>query len=250
VKMKTFIGLIPARRGSLRVPDKNIRRLNNHPLLGYSILSAQNSGVFSKIIVATDSEHYGEIASYYGADSVFMRDPKNCTATSLDFEWLSECFLSGVISSEHFAILRPTSPFRSASLIKDVVAQFCALGTDSIRTVTKVSEHPGKMWKLSESKNTMIPFIDQPVNQVATHAMQYQSLELLYVQTSVLELAKTEVLEKYNNREGLKISPYVTDGFDNIAIDTELDWKFVQMLSKVMPGLLPKISKSPFPEIE
>jgi CMP-N,N'-diacetyllegionaminic acid synthase len=248
VRSGIITGLIPARHGSLRVPDKNIRRLNNHPLLSYSILSAQNSGIFSRIVVATDSEQYGEIASYYGADSVFFRDPKNCTATSLDYEWLSECYRSGVIRSDYFAILRPTSPFRSANLIRNVVDKFFALDTDSIRTVTKVSEHPGKMWRVSQAEKTMIPFTAQLKDQVATHAMQYQSLETLYIQTSVLELAKTEVLEKFKNREGRTISPYVTDGFDNIAIDTELDWQFVQMLSKEMPSLLPKISKSPFSE--
>lgn len=242
----TFTGLIPARLGSQRVPGKNIRRLNDHPLLAYSIRSALDSGIFSKVVLATDSYEFAEIGEYYGANSVFMRDPRNCTATSLDYEWLSECYLAGSIPSEYFAILRPTSPFRSASFILSVATQFKRLKTDSIRTVSKVTEHPGKMWKILETDKPMVPFLVQPPDQTATHAMQYQSLEPLYVQTSVLEIAKTEVLEKFKNREGRTVSAYVSDGYESIAIDTELDWKLVKILSTEDPKLLPVITKTPF----
>jgi len=127
-----------------------------------------------------------------------------------------------------------------------VATRFKQLKTDSIRTVAKVTEHPGKMWRIPETDKPMVPFLVQAVNQIATHAMQFQSLDPLYVQTSVLEIAKTEVLEKFGNREGHAISPYVTDGFDSIAIDTELDWKLVKILSAEEPNLLPIITRTPF----
>jgi len=102
------------------------------------------------------------------------------------------------------------------------------------------------MWKILETDKPMVPFLVQPPDQTATHAMQYQSLEPLYVQTSVLEIAKTEVLEKYKNREGRTVSAYVSDGYESIAIDTELDWKVVKILSTEDPKLLPVITKTPF----
>ena len=52
-----IVALIPARSGSKRVPDKNIRPLAGHPVIAYTIAAAQGSGIFKDIIVSTDSEH-------------------------------------------------------------------------------------------------------------------------------------------------------------------------------------------------
>ena len=58
--------LIPARAGSKRVPNKNVKLINNHPLLAYSIEAAISSKVFDMVVCATDDEEYAEIAKYYG----------------------------------------------------------------------------------------------------------------------------------------------------------------------------------------
>ena len=69
----TCVALIPARSGSKRVPDKNIKLLAGHPLIAYSISAALQSGVFAAVIVSTDSERYAEVARTYGAEVPFMR---------------------------------------------------------------------------------------------------------------------------------------------------------------------------------
>ena len=71
-KKPTIVALIPARAGSKRVPDKNIRSLAGHPLIAYSITAARQSGIFTDVIVSTDSERYAEIAAYYGAGTAVL----------------------------------------------------------------------------------------------------------------------------------------------------------------------------------
>ena len=51
--MGNIVGIIPARGGSVGVPLKNIKLLNQHPLIYYSINSAKESGVLDRIIVST-----------------------------------------------------------------------------------------------------------------------------------------------------------------------------------------------------
>jgi N-acylneuraminate cytidylyltransferase len=75
-KEPTIVALIPARAGSKRVPDKNIRPLAGHPVIAYTIAAALESGVFADVIISTDSEHYAEIAQYYGAEVPFLRPPE------------------------------------------------------------------------------------------------------------------------------------------------------------------------------
>ena len=59
---KKIIALIPARSGSERIKNKNIKTLNNIPLIAYTIKSAINSKIFDKIIVSTDSKKYSKIS--------------------------------------------------------------------------------------------------------------------------------------------------------------------------------------------
>jgi CMP-N-acetylneuraminic acid synthetase len=126
---------------------------------------------------------------------------------------------------------------------------FISLDVDSIRTVSIVKEHPGKMWVIDENQLKMVPYLPQKIDEIASHAKQYQSLEKLYVQTSVLEIAKASVLTNFGTREGGLIAPYVTQGVESLALDTEMDWHFAEMLAHREPGLLPHILKSPFPGI-
>jgi N-acylneuraminate cytidylyltransferase len=75
-KNPSIVALIPARAGSKRVLDKNIRPLAGHPLIAYTISSALQSQVFSAVIVSTDSQLYGDIAGHYGAEVPHSREKK------------------------------------------------------------------------------------------------------------------------------------------------------------------------------
>lgn len=67
------IAIIPARGGSKRIPQKNIKLFNNKPMIAHSILVAQQSGCFERIIVSTDDDKIAQIAQEYGAELPFIR---------------------------------------------------------------------------------------------------------------------------------------------------------------------------------
>src|SRR5690606_13624403 len=120
-KPPSAIGLVPARSGSKRVPDKNVRRLGDHPVMAYAIATAIQSGVFETVVVSTDDERYAEIARHHGAEVPFLRPPEMATSTSPDIEWIT--YTLGRLEAagrefDCFSILRPTSPFRRAETIR------------------------------------------------------------------------------------------------------------------------------------
>src|SRR6187401_3512522 len=86
--MPSAVALIPARQGSKRVPGKNIRLLNGHPMLAYTIAPAVESGVFDAVIVSTDSDETATIARHYGAEVPFLRPAAFASDTSPGIEWL------------------------------------------------------------------------------------------------------------------------------------------------------------------
>ena len=236
--------LIPAREGSLRVPNKNIRDLNGHPTIAYTIQAAIDSKIFESTIVASNSELVCKIARHYGATQVIKRSEEDSTSTSLDIEWLKNLYAAGKLTTDLFSILRPTSPLRSIHLIKECVDAFLNSSADSLRTISKVSEHPGKMWRISAG-SIISPYLTQPECSSATHAMQYQSLEELYVQTSVFEIAKTSVIKDTNSREGNTILGHITHGIDSHSIDSEKDFDYLKYLVNNNLALLPVIKKTP-----
>lgn len=70
--MKILV-VIPARIGSKSIPKKNIKLLNNKPLINYTIEYALESQLPNKIIVSTDSEEIAKIAKEAGAEVPFLR---------------------------------------------------------------------------------------------------------------------------------------------------------------------------------
>lgn len=65
--------IIPARGGSKRIPNKNIRLFHGRPIISYSIAVAREVGLFDKIIVSTDSVEISDIARSFGAEVPFVR---------------------------------------------------------------------------------------------------------------------------------------------------------------------------------
>ena len=138
-KQPIIVALIPARAGSKRVPDKNIRSLAGHPVMAYTIAAALDSGIFADVIVSTDSAHYAEIARYYGAEVPFLRPSELAGDVSPDIEWLTYTLKELEQAGRRydcFSILRPTSPFRLPATIERAWRAFLAQdGVDSLPAV-------------------------------------------------------------------------------------------------------------------
>lgn len=84
------IAIIPARGGSKRIPGKNIKDFLGKPIIAYSIEAALNSGLFTEVMVSTDSEEIAEVARKYGAKVPFMRSSKNADDNAGTMEVIKE----------------------------------------------------------------------------------------------------------------------------------------------------------------
>jgi CMP-N,N'-diacetyllegionaminic acid synthase len=240
------IAFVPARSGSERVPQKNVRPLAGHPLLAYAIETALQSGTFQRVVVSTDSEEIAEVARWYGADVPFLRPAAYATSTSPDIEWLAYTLEHLDERFDLFALVRATNPFRGPDAVRRGFEQLLATPeADSLRAVELVKQHPGKMWRLAEDGRTMVPLLDQSHLQVAWHAGQYQALPQLYVQNSALEIAWTRVVTETGTREGAVVAPFLTQGLEGFNVDDEEDWEQAERLVASGEAALPAIGRKP-----
>ncbi|MEJ7892742.1 MAG: acylneuraminate cytidylyltransferase family protein [Solirubrobacteraceae bacterium] len=243
------VALIPARGGSKRVPGKNVRPLAGHPLIAYSISAARESGAFDAVVVSTDDERTAEIAEHYGAEVPALRPPELATTTSPDIDWIEHMLQvmerSGS-SFELFAILRPTSPFRSGATIRAGSERLRGLGESihSVRAVEPCRQHPGKMW-LVHGDDLMTPLLLQP-EELPFHSRQYQALPEVYVQSSSLELAWTRVVRAGRTIAGRRVAPLLVAGNEGFSIDYPDDWHAAERLLESGEARLPQVHVSPF----
>jgi N-acylneuraminate cytidylyltransferase len=244
----TIVALIPARSGSRRVPDKNIRQLGKHPLLAYSIAAARASGIFSRVVVSTDSPLYAEIAAYYGAETPFLRPSEIAGDTSPDIEWvrdLMERFSDSGEAFDCFSILRPTSPFRTGDTILRAWAEFRSEPCiDSLRAIEKCRQHPGKMWIVRNRR--MTPLLPLGPEDQPWHSSQYPSLPEVWVQNASLEIAWSRVVTETGTIAGATILPFVTRGLEGFDVNTEDDWLLAEARLRLDPSVLPEIDRPPF----
>lgn len=70
------IAIIPARAGSVRLKNKNLKLLNGKPLIYYAINTAIKSNLFDEVIISTDSQKILNKAIKYGAKSNGLRTKK------------------------------------------------------------------------------------------------------------------------------------------------------------------------------
>jgi pseudaminic acid cytidylyltransferase len=72
-KDPSVLAIIPARGGSKRLANKNIRDFCGRPMISYSLEAAQSSGVFDEIHVSTESEIIGDVVVGLGYRMPFLR---------------------------------------------------------------------------------------------------------------------------------------------------------------------------------
>jgi CMP-N,N'-diacetyllegionaminic acid synthase len=247
VSKPTAVAFVPARSGSERVRNKNVRELAGHPLLAYAIETARRSDCFERVVVSTDSEEIAAVARWYGADVPFLRPPAYATSTSPDIEWLAYTLEHLDEHYDLFALIRATNPFRGPDAVRRGLGQLLATPeADSIRAVELVKQHPGKMWLLADDGRTMLPLLEQSDLDVAWHAGQYQALPEVYVQNSALEIAWTRVVTETGTREGEVLAPFLTDGLEGFNVDDEDDWERAERIVGAAHAVLPAIDRAPY----
>lgn len=220
------IAIIPARSGSKGLKDKNIIDLCGKPLIAYTIEAAIQSGVFSRVIVSTDSEHYAEISRNYGAE-VMMRGValSNDTATTY---MVLEDILKNRLSEriDYFVLLQPTSPLRNATHIKEAVTKFENRFDDFDFLVSmKESEH-AKVLVNPIDEDESLKYFDTDFSNY--HRQRYKD----YSPNGAIFIAKPIAYLQQKHFFGAKALSYMMKTEDSVDIDGFLDLVFAKVILK------------------
>ena len=213
--MKT-IAIIPARGGSKRLSQKNIKLLGGIPLLAHSILYAKaNNQIIDEVYVSTDNAEIKEVALQFGAKVIDR--PAHLSG---DFEPTVSA-LKNVLEQiedevENIVLLQATNPLRPEKLLKEAFEIFDKEKVDSLFTVTQNHQKFGKI-----EKDKFFPF-NYKVGQ------RSQDLAPLFFENGLLYITKAKlVLEDKIISENAY--PLVVEHiFGKIDIDTIEDFDYAE----------------------
>ena len=136
------IAIIPARGGSKRIPNKNIKQFFGRPVISYAIRTALESKIFDTVMVSTDSIEIRDIAISYNAEVPFLRSAKSSgdRATIVDVveEVISEYTKKGT-DFDYGCCLYPISPLTDIKILKK---GFDTLHKDNLHSVLPLQKTP------------------------------------------------------------------------------------------------------------
>jgi CMP-N,N'-diacetyllegionaminic acid synthase len=127
------LGIIPARGGSKRLPRKNIADLGGKPLLQWTLDAAIESKLFDEgwLWVSSEDEEIGAVAGAYWwrRDNLIAQDTTPTLPVILD--------VFGHQPADVVIVLQPTSPFRTATDIKEAFDIYIKTKADTVISTTE-----------------------------------------------------------------------------------------------------------------
>lgn len=209
-----IVGIIPARGGSERVPNKNLKNFCGKPLIAWTILCAKKSKHLDRVVVSTDNQKIAKIAKKYGAEVPFLRPAEFATSTigiepTLRHvcEWLSK---NEAYKADALVLLMPTSPLRQTFHIDDAIEIFKNKKVDSVIAVNETPANHTPYWTLVRSPKGKITFWGGILLKNMMTRRQdfpqkcYARNDLVYV------LKPKNLFERKPNLYGKKVELYVT----------------------------------------
>lgn len=225
---KRNLAVIPARSGSKGVKDKNIRLLNNKPLMAYTIEAAKKSNIFQCIHVSTDSTKYAEIAKQYGAEVPFLRSRELASDTAGTWDTVRFVLEQYANEDRYFdtvTVLQPTSPLRTGQDICNAYKLFCDRKADSVISVCEAEHSP--LWcNILPEDGCMNHFLPDQAG------VPRQGLDMYYRLNGAIYMVNVNVLLQHGELYGEKAYAYVMEQKHSIDIDEELDFKIAEVLVK------------------
>jgi len=219
------ICIIPARAGSKRLKSKNIKKFHGKPIISYAIKLAKSSGLFSKVVVSTDSRKISNIAKNYGAEVPFLRSKKLSNDYTTTAEVLIDCIKK--ISSEklkfHFCLYPTTTLISKADLIK-AFNKIQKEKADFLIAITDFETSPYRALKINKNR---IKFYFKKYAKYRT-----QDVPKLYRDSGSFYIFKTNFLLKEKGTLNKKSTYYHLDRNKAVDIDNIKDFKLAELLFK------------------
>lgn len=229
---KQILAVILARGGSKGIPGKNIKSINGHPLIAYTIFAALGSRLISDLVVSTDDPKIAAVAKAYGALTPFIRPP----GLAQDHVFSRDALKHAVIASEEcfnkkydYVIELPCiAPLRDSRDIDQALTKLIETKADSVISVCQMTDkHPVRMKRIVDDK--IYDFCSEfPEGE----GSRRQDLEPCYIRNGAIYSMRRNTIVVEFTRNGKVSRPFIMLDEKSVNIDSMIDFYLAEALLK------------------
>ena len=229
--MSDIMAIIPARSGSKGVVDKNVKLLNGHPLIAYSIRAACLVEGIGRVVVSTDSEEYASIVRKYGAETPFLRPSNLAGDHSTDLEWIDDA-LEWFKSKEGFVPrlivhLRPTTPLRQPAVIGEAINRIESNSeATALRSVHEMSQ---PAYKCFEIEDEYLACLCTQNRDIESTSLGRQGFPKTYEPNGYVDVLKTDFILNYKKIHGARVMAFQTQRVTDVDSPEDFDYLLYQI---------------------
>ncbi|NIJ55336.1 acylneuraminate cytidylyltransferase family protein [Dyadobacter arcticus] len=218
-----ILAIIPARGGSKSVSNKNMKLIGDKPLIAYTIESALQAKMLTKIIVSSDNLDTLNFARQFtGIEIPFTRPRQLATDASPTIDVVKHAllhYLAHGISFDFVVLLQPTSPFRSCDLIDNAIKHIIHSHADCLISVQKIPDRFNPYWSFECQDKTL-----KMVGPGEKLISRRQNLPDTFHRDGKIYITRTSLIMQ-GKLIGGTIAGFIADNEPDINIDTPEDWK-------------------------
>lgn len=223
------VAIITARGGSKRIPRKNLRPFLGQPILKYSIVAAQESGIFDEVMVSTDDPEIAEVSRAAGAIVPFMRSAKSSDDFATTAQVLVEVLNSYSAQGKNwntYCCIYPTAPFVTPQKLR---AAYDLMRTQQAHSVLPVVRFGYPIQRALQIKDGLLSMIHaENINARSQDLMPtYHDCGQFYFGTS-------ENLLKTGQIFSTRTYPIVVPETEVQDIDHEEDWVIAELKYRLL----------------
>lgn len=216
------IAFIPVRGGSKSIPLKNIKLINNRPLIYWTLDAANHCENIDKIIVSTDSEEIKKCVEEYNCSKIEIFNRSKETATDTASTELAMLEYAEKHSFENMVLIQATSPLLES---KDLDKGFEEFNKPQVDSVLSVVRQKRFIWEDLNGK-----FISKNYNYM--NRPRRQEFEGFLVENGAFYITKRKDFLRTESRISGNISYIEMSEETYFEIDEISDWIIIEHLLK------------------
>lgn len=223
--------IIPARGGSKRIKNKNLKKFHNKPLISYAINALKDSKLFNKIHISSDSTKILNYCKKLGIKTDFVR-PKflagDKTPLAPVIEYVIKEYLNRNIFFNQVWLVYATNPFINKTIIQKCEIAFRQMQKspqNALMTVTKFADPI--YWAQSINKRGhLMPIFKNKLK------IRSQDFTDSYCDAGMINIYHGEKFTKKINKK-INYYPFEVKGHKSFDIDTKEDFVIASKLFKL-----------------
>ncbi len=224
IRKKKIVAIIPLRKNSKGIKNKNIKKMGGVPLMKYTIDYAKQSKLIDKIFVTTDGEKISKISNKLGVE--IIKRPKSLASDTASSDSAVVHAINYINNKLRYnfdivVFLQATTVLRKYGELDSAIRLHVKKNVDTVFSSVAWNPH---LWR--KRGKFLSPFNFNPY-------MRKRRQNLYNInETGSFYIVKKDSFIKYNNRIGKKNLNYDCDFHSILEIDELRDFIYVNDLIK------------------